>query len=76
MLVNFSGDSLTAEVNIEIIDDEILEYPEIFGLELRIPQAYADLGILVGEQNNVNVTIIDNDGKLHTIYRFYIYGYT
>ena len=76
MLVNFSGDSLTADVNVEIIDDEILEYPETFGLELRIPQAYADLGILVGEQYNVNVTIIDNDGKLHTMCRFCICGYT
>ena len=63
LLVNFSGDSPTADVNIPIVDDQILEHPEMFSLQISIPQESADIGILLGDQDTANVTIIDNDGK-------------
>ena len=64
LLVNFRGDSLTADVNIPIVDDQILERPEMFSLQISIPQESADIGILLGDQDTANVTIIDNDGKV------------
>ena len=63
-MVNFSGDSLTAYVNIPIVDDLILEHSEMFSLQISIPQESADIGILLGDQDTANVTIIDNDGKV------------
>ena len=35
----------------------------MFSLQISIPQESADIGILLGDQDTANVTIIDNDGK-------------
>ena len=64
LLVNFSGDSLTTDVNIPIVDDQILERPEMFSLQISISQESADIGILLGDHYTANVTIIDNDGQV------------
>ena len=63
LLANFSGDSLTANVNIPIVDDQILERPEMFSLHVSVPPGFADIGVLLGDQVTANVTILDNDGK-------------
>ena len=60
--VQFSGDSYTASVNILIVDDQILEYPETFFIQLSIPVIFRELGILPGENYFSNITILDNDG--------------
>ena len=70
LLVNFSGDSLTANFHIPIIDDQILERPESFNLQISVPQKSADIGILLGDLVTANVTIIDNDGKLVSSFLF------
>jgi len=72
LLVNFSGNSLTANINMSIVDDKILERPEMFSLQINIPQESADIGILLGDQDTANVTIIDNDGKAVSLLLYYI----
>jgi len=71
-LVNFSKDSLTANVNIPIVDDQILEHPEMFSLQISIPQESADIGILLGDQDTANVSITDNDGEVVSLLLYYI----
>ena len=63
--MDFSGDSYTANVDILIVDDQILEYPETLCIQLNIPLIFKDLGILPGENYIANVTILDNDGKIN-----------
>jgi len=67
LLVNFNGDSLFANVHVPIVDDQILEHPELFSLQISIPKESADIGIILGDLVTANVTIIDNDGKSYFV---------
>ena len=51
----------TVDFNITIIDDNIIECPEEFILELVIPKAAA-LNALKGTPDSAIVSIMDNDG--------------
>ena len=50
----------TVDFNVTIIDDNTIECPEEFVLELVIPEDA--LNVVKGTPDTANVSIIDNDG--------------
>ena len=48
--------------NVTIIDDNIAEFPELFTLNLEIPAAAADMGVIKGSPDTATVNIRDDEG--------------
>ena len=58
--------------NVTIIDDNIAELAELFTLDLEIPAASADMGIIKGSPDTATVHIMDDDGEhIHYMMPFY-----
>ena len=48
--------------NVTIIDDNIAELAELFTLDLKIPAAAADMGVVKGSPDTATVNIMDDEG--------------
>ena len=59
--MTFPAGSSTAQLTIDINDDEIVEWTEIFTATLSIPPEVSNRGISKGANNVATVSIIDND---------------
>jgi len=60
----FEPGETTALANISIIDDEVLEYTELFNVTVSISEQFMEYGIMLGEKSATVVEINDNDGKM------------
>ena len=60
--VPFPAGKTTVDASIGIIDDEIAECPEMFKLELHIPERATGNGVVAIAPNTTEVMIMDNDG--------------
>ena len=58
----FPAGQTTVETSFGIKDDKIAECPEMFDLELEIPEKATGNGVLAISPNTTEITIIDNDG--------------
>ena len=54
--------------NVTIIDDNIAELAELFTLDLEIPDASADMGVIKGSPDNATVNIMDDEGMCNTVW--------
>ena len=45
-----------------IIDDNIAELAELFSLDLEIPDASADMGVIKGSPDTATINILDDEG--------------
>ena len=59
--VTFPAGSSTAQLTIDITDDDIAEFIETFTATLSIPSEVSNRGISSGANNVATVSIIDND---------------
>ena len=58
----FPAGKTAVDALIEINDDDIAECPEMFALELEIPDKATGNGVIAISPNTTEITIIDNDG--------------
>ena len=49
--------------NIPILDDAIAECAKLFNLDLDIPEAAADMGVIKRSPDTATVHIMDDDGE-------------
>ena len=61
--VTFPAGSSTAQLTIDITDDDIAELTESFTAHLSVSQSVSDLGVSVGSDDTATVNIEDNDGE-------------
>ena len=61
--MTFPAGSSTAELTIDITDDDIAELTERFTAHLSVSQSVSDLGVSVGSDDTATVDIEDNDGE-------------
>ena len=66
--VRFEPGETTASANINIIDDKILEYTELFNMTLGIPEQFMEYGVMLGKKLATVVEIYDNDGEVIQCY--------
>ena len=71
--IMFKARQFVASSNISIIDDNMLEYAEVFNLTLSIPDEYVTMGLMLGETATALATIYDNDGKNTSLYKYNTY---
>jgi len=62
-IVNFGPTDTSQTISIITVDDEILEYIEIFKISIEISDGISEIGVLPGENNVTSVYIRDNDSK-------------
>ena len=60
-IITFPGDKNSLPVQVLLTDDKMLEEKEIFIVTLNVTGNNKE--VVVGQQDNVMVTIEDNDGK-------------
>ena len=65
--VTFPAGSSTAQLTIDITDDNITELTESFTASLSVSQSVSDLGVSVGSDDTATVNIEDNDGECVTM---------
>lgn len=56
-----------ASCNMNISDDNILEYAEVFNLTLSIPHKFMIMGLKLGKRTTAVTTIYDDDGMNITL---------
>ena len=61
--MTFPAGSSTAQLTIDITDDDIAELTESFTARLSVSQSVSDLGVSVGSDDTATVNIEDNDGE-------------
>lgn len=61
-LLTFPAGMNFASFNVPILDDEVVECPEEFFLDLEIPAAAAAMGVVKGTPDTATVKIADEDG--------------
>ena len=59
--VTFPAGSSTAQLTIDITDDDIAELTESFTARLSVSQSVSDLGVWTGARDNATVYIYDDD---------------
>ena len=60
--VTFPAGVNVISFNVTITDDNIAELAELFTLDLEIPAASADIGVIKGSPDTATVSIMDNEG--------------
>ena len=68
--VTFTAGTTEASFNVSLSDDNIFERNKKF--MITIDPSSLPSNVTVGDPDQVTVTIVDNDGNIHT----YIYGLT
>ena len=61
--LTFRPDHSRIRTQVHIVDDHILEGTQSFTLELEVPNASQQLGVNLGEYQEVQVDIKDNDSE-------------
>ena len=62
--VNFTAGVSVVSFPVEIIEDAVAECPEEFFLDLEIPQAAADMGVMKGSpDSSATIIITDEDSE-------------
>ena len=61
--MTFPAGSSTAQLTIDITDDDITELTESFTARLNVSQSVSDLGVSVGSDDTATVNIEDNKGE-------------
>ena len=61
--LTFRPDHPRIRTQVHIVDDHILEGNQSFTLELEVPNASQQLGVNLGEYQEVQVDIKDNDSE-------------
>ena len=61
--VTFPAGVNMVSFNVSILDDAIAECAKLFNLDLDIPEAAADMGVLRGSPDTATVHIMDDDGE-------------
>ena len=71
--VTFPAGVNVVSFNVSILDDAIAECAKLFNLDLDIPEAAADMGVIRGSPDTATVHIMDDDGEwAHCFVRAYI----
>ena len=61
--VTFPAGVNVVSFNVSILDDAIAECAKLFNLDLDIPEAAADMGVIRGSPDTAAVHIMDDDGE-------------
>ena len=59
-------------VQVEAIENNVTDGNRQFGLRLVIPEEAQQLGIELGVPNELNITIIDDDGNITSLHFSYV----
>ena len=62
-VINFGPTDTSQTISVLAVDDDILEYIEMFAMGIVIADHLSEIGILPGENNITSVSINDNDSK-------------
>ena len=61
--VTFPAGVNVVSFNVSILDDAIAECAKLFNLDLDIPEAAADMGVIRGSPDTATIHIMDDDGE-------------
>ena len=61
--VTFPAGVNVVSFNVSILDDNIAECAKLFNLDLDIPEAAADMGVIRGSPDTTTIHIMDDDGE-------------
>ena len=73
--LDFPAGQTRVEFSVEITDDNLIEPMESFQLLLSIPDDLISKGAQVGPNSAATVTIMDNDGELVKLYKYWLHTY-
>ena len=69
--VTFGPNDTSQNVTVFTVDDEVVEYPKSFSLNIIISDQLKNIGI-IPRSTSVTINIIDNDGKWSFCERLYV----
>lgn len=61
--LSFGPNDTSKRITIVAVDDNVLEYNESVAINFKNVDQLLDIGVLLGDINDMTIFIIDNDGK-------------